>query len=160
MTFAAMGVVTSHLPRMHTRQNAWRTISRLSATRSISPGPSYLAGKRDIVDTCSWMKKLHTDGNRSFGGTISTDICEHLGTEYLSGIILTGGVPYGAAFMEVGTPQIGSTFRTLASPDIRATELAGAIVHLVDSCVADGFDVPIETKWLWRGVAVSQVCSA
>lgn len=95
--------------------------------------------------------------HRSYGGTIGADICEHLGAEYLSGEILLSGVPYGAAFMEVGTHHVASTFQTLADPDCRATELAKAVVELVDSCVADALSVPIATRWLWQGIVVSQV---
>lgn len=97
--------------------------------------------------------------HRSFGGTISSDICEHLEQNYLSGIIYLGGIPYFSAFKEVGTNLMGPTFQTLANPDASAAELAEAIVFLVDSCVADEYEVSTEDKWLWRGVILSQVYS-
>lgn len=82
--------------------------------------------------------------HRSFGGTISFDICEHLGDIHLSGIIYLGGIPYFSAFKEVGNNLMGSTFQTLANPDTSATELSKAIVFLVDSCVADGYEISTE----------------
>lgn len=97
--------------------------------------------------------------HRSFGGTISSDICEHLGESYLSGIIYLGGIPYFSAFKEVGNNLMGPTFQTLANPDASATELSEAIVFLVDSCVADGYEISTEKKWLWCGIILSQVCS-
>lgn len=95
--------------------------------------------------------------SRSYGGTIGSDICEHLGPDYLAGIIYLSGLPYGAAFMEVGTGLMGPTFHTLANPDSTATELAEAIVFVVETCVSDKYEIPIETQWLWRGIFLSQV---
>ncbi|KAJ5659372.1 hypothetical protein N7507_005823 [Penicillium longicatenatum] len=94
---------------------------------------------------------------QSFGGTISTDVCEHLGASYLSGIIYLDAIPYVSAFQEVGTSFMGPTIQTLVNPEASATELAEAIVFLVDSCVADGYEISTEKKWLWRGVILSQV---
>ncbi|KAJ6084157.1 alpha/beta-hydrolase [Penicillium sp. IBT 16267x] len=92
----------------------------------------------------------------SFGGTISSDICENLGANYLSGTIYLSGIPYFSCFQEVGTKLMGPTFQTLANPNASAIELAEAIVFLVDSCVADGYDISTEKKWLWRGIICSQ----
>ena len=44
--------------------------------------------------------------DRSYGGTIGADICAVIGPKYLSGEILLSSVPYGAAFMQVGTGNV------------------------------------------------------
>jgi hypothetical protein len=79
------------------------------------------------------------------------------GASYLSGITYLDAIPYVSAFQEVGTSFMGPTIQTLVNPEASATELAEAIVFLVDSCVADGYEISTEKKRLWRGVILSQV---
>lgn len=158
MTVVVMLVVTNPQQLKHIHQSVWQRTSKLYASRSIFKGQFYLDGKYITGDTCASRTSADVM-HRSFGGTISSDICEHLGESYLSGIIHLGGVPYFSAFKEVGNNLMGPTFQTLANPDASATELSEAIVFLVDSCVADGYEISTEKKWLWRGIILSQVHS-
>ncbi|KAJ5818508.1 alpha/beta-hydrolase [Penicillium riverlandense] len=92
----------------------------------------------------------------SFGGTIGADICANLGPEYLSGEILLSSVPYGAAFIQVGKGNIVPILQTLGSPTTTSADYAKAVSDFVDSCVAPGFAIPVETKWLWMGAVLAQ----
>lgn len=65
--------------------------------------------------------------------------------------------PYLAAIGEVSSHHVGSTFQTLVNPAATAAQLTGAIINWGDTCVALDYPLSIETRWLWRGVMLSQV---
>lgn len=157
-TVVVLLLVTNPRQLMYILQSAWQRTFNLSVSLLICKGQFQLDGTYVNGDT-STPRTAANAMHRSFGGTISSGICEHLEESYLSGIIHLGGFPYFSASKEVGTNLMGSTFQTFANPDASASELAEAIVLLVDSCITDGYEISTEQKWLWRGIILSQVYS-
>lgn len=95
--------------------------------------------------------------NRSFGGTHLSDICEHLGPNYISGAICLSVPPFIDDFSKITTEFMDSMIPVLVNPETSVADYSEAVVAITDASVADGFDLPIETKWLFRGAFHSQV---
>lgn len=93
---------------------------------------------------------------RSLGGCIAADICTHLGSDYISGIV------YLAAMyaLDSSTPRVLSTRLKEMMPGLTSrddvTLYKRTVLQFADGCFFDPSSVPYETRVAWIGAAFSQ----
>ncbi|KAL2008440.1 hypothetical protein VTN00DRAFT_6634 [Thermoascus crustaceus] len=111
----------------------------------------------DFVAVCEafGVKKAFLAG-WSYGGSIAADLLAHYGPEYIpiAGDILLAGVPYLSMFGDVAHDVVMGIFPGLLSSEVEA--FSKSVDDLIDSCVADGFEVSDATRWAWIGAAATQ----
>jgi hypothetical protein len=97
------------------------------------------------------------DGFVLFSGLVAADVCAAYGADSISGNILLAAIPYLAAYPAIVNPFIQELSPRLFSSDV--VTFSKACADFADSCVSEGFPVSDETKWLWAGIAATQVRS-
>lgn len=80
----------------------------------------------------------------------------HLPPDYLSGSIYLGGPPFlGEDLAKIVTTECLAVLPLLMSTTCTSAEYEDALTRFSEGLYSTPKDVPIETKWLWRGMMSS-----
>ena len=88
-------------------------------------------------------------------GIVAADAMAHYGTDYISGSILLGAIPYRSMHPEVAHPVVMEILPRILTND--ATELSRGVREFAISCVAPGRSIPYADMCLWTGGMILQV---
>ncbi|KLO05438.1 alpha/beta-hydrolase [Schizopora paradoxa] len=92
----------------------------------------------------------------SYGGTVLSDITTYLPSDYLSGSIYLAAVPFlGDSLASVVHPLTLYIIPAITTPTENATDWEAGHTNFTTSIFSTPDEVPIETKWLWRGMQSS-----
>ncbi len=91
-----------------------------------------------------------------YPGSILSDVATFLPSDYLSGSVLLCGPPFlGASLQGVVSPALLPILMHLGSETATAAKSEDAAWKFTNMLFSTPDDVPIETKWLWRGMMSS-----
>ncbi|KAI5826820.1 alpha/beta-hydrolase [Schizophyllum commune Tattone D] len=89
-------------------------------------------------------------GGWSLGGTIVSDVCQHLGADVLGGVILIAAVPFLDLFAKVASPQLLENVpRVLEKSDVKISREGSRIFR--KALFYDVEKVPFATSLAWMG---------
>ncbi|KAL1707992.1 Alpha/Beta hydrolase protein [Schizophyllum commune] len=89
-------------------------------------------------------------GGWSLGGTIVSDVCQHLGADILGGVILIAAVPFLDLFPKVASPQLLENVpRVLEKSDVKISREGSRIFR--KALFHDVEKVPFATSLAWMG---------
>lgn len=150
-----MDVVTNPQVQIHTPRSSLQRTSKLSARHSTWKNHSLLAGKfpPDLFTSTHLLTLKQELRRYDWRGHL-----RKLRTRVLIGRNPTKLGPLWRSFPQVGKGDIVPVLQTLGSPTTTSADYAKAASDFVDSFVAPGLAIPVETKWLWMGAVLAQVC--
>ncbi|TRM64730.1 Alpha/Beta hydrolase protein [Schizophyllum amplum] len=110
----------------------------------------------DFAAVCAEFKlKKPVFGGWSLGGTIVTDVCEHIGADALGGVILIAAVPFLSMLPKVVSPQIlGYIPGILEKSDVKKSRQTA--VEFGKTLFLDAESIPFATRLAWMGSILLQ----
>ncbi|KAJ7577064.1 Alpha/Beta hydrolase protein [Mycena floridula] len=111
----------------------------------------------DLVAVCEAFKVVKpVFAGWSLGGTIVTDICAHLGADFISAAILMAGVPYTGAIVGriVPSPVFDIVAGIQQTSDV--TLYKKQTIAFVNSVFLDPSSVPFDVRLSWAGSGLCQ----